>query len=105
MYSRRQTANAVCARWQGLASCDELERNFHDNSTGVLGAGTYAQPKQASHSKYYGKIRLHSSPLFTNFDLFIEDNCTRGDVFNKCPLTRDCKISFSRPIPIRRSDK
>ena len=62
---RRYTANAVCARRQGLASCDELERNVHDNSTGVLGVGTYAQPKQASQSKY----------KLSNIDFFMISPC------------------------------
>src|ERR1700680_2925912 len=101
MYSRRQTANAVCARWQGLASCDELERNFHDNSAGVLGAGTYAQSKQASHSKYHGKIRLHSAPCSHISICSLEITALAGDVFHKCLLTRDCQVIFSRPTPIR----
>src|SRR6202162_975178 len=68
----RETANAVCARRHGPGSSNKLERNLGNNSLGVLSAGTCAQPKQASQSKYSDKIRLIH--VFSFVEMFL--NCS-----------------------------
>ena len=46
--------NAVCSRRKRLATGRKFERDIHNDLVYALGAGTYAQPKQASQSKYNG---------------------------------------------------
>jgi len=55
VYLRRYTTNAVRPCGEGFTPGHKVERDIYREFVYVLGTGTYAEPKQASQSKYNGK--------------------------------------------------